>query len=169
MVKWCAPQEVGHMNTYKQHANIRSVGWSQWHLQWCTKYRYKIFSQKRRDLCKTFLQEAAKRHNIVIHDYEVDKDHVHVVASIPLTMTPMKAANVFKGYTARMLFLACPELRKIYRNGHLWSPGKFMGSIGHITLEKAKKYLEAHHTKLLNDWESQLRSVAEKSTGREIL
>jgi putative transposase len=111
------------------------------------------------------LQEAARRHNIVIHDYEVDKDHVHVVASIPLTMTPMKAANLFKGYTARMLFLACPELRKIYKNGHLWSPGKFMGSLGHITLEKAKKYLEAHHAKLLDDRESQLRSVAEKSTG----
>ncbi|TAL58391.1 MAG: response regulator transcription factor, partial [Nanoarchaeota archaeon] len=28
-----------------------------------------------------------------------------------------------------------------------WSPGKFVASIGHITLEKAKQYLEAHHAK----------------------
>ncbi|MBU0457653.1 MAG: hypothetical protein KKD75_05905, partial [Nanoarchaeota archaeon] len=37
--------------------------------------------------------------------------------------------------------------RKLYPRGHLWSPGKFAASIGHITLEKAKAYLEAHHAK----------------------
>ena len=36
---------------------------------------------------------------------------------------------------------------KYYKKKHLWSPGKFMGSVGHITLEKAKQYLEAHHAK----------------------
>ena len=138
------------MKIYKQHAYIRSVGWNQWHLQWCTKYRYKIFSQKRREICKFFLYEAAKRHNIIIYDYEVDIDHVHVVVLLPLTMSPTKAVFLFKGYSSRMLFLAYPGLRKVYKKGRLWSPGKFMGSIGHITLEKAKEYLRAHHAKVAN-------------------
>ena len=151
------------MNIYRQHAFKRSVGWSTWHLQWCTKYRYKVFgTPKYKYLCTVFLLEAAKRHKITILDCEVDSDHVHVIASLPLTMTPSKALDSLKGFTARCLFIEAPELRKIYKRGHLWSPGKFIGSIGHITLEKAKKYLEAHHAKS-GVGESPPRSVAEGS------
>src|SRR3989344_5926370 len=136
------------MNIYKQHAYNRSVGWSTWHLQWCTKYRYKIFSSpERRNLCKIFLHEAAKRHNFAILDSEVDVDHIHVLASLPLTMTPSDAMQKLKGFTARCLFIEMPLLEGLYKKRHLWSPGKFMGSVGHITLETAKKYIEAHHAK----------------------
>ena len=133
---------------YRQHAYKRSIGWSTWHLEWCTKYRYKIFSsEKRRNLCKIFLHESAKRYNFTILDCEVDIDHVHVLASLPLTMTPIDALHRMKGYTARCLFIELPILRKLYKRGHLWSPGKFVGSVGHITLDKAKNYLEVHHAK----------------------
>ena len=74
---------------------------------------------------------------------------MHVLASLPLTMTPVSAIHRLKGYTARCLFLELPKLRKLYKKGHLWSTGKFMGSVGHITLEKAKQYLEAHHAKAI--------------------
>src|SRR3989344_8401129 len=150
------------MNIYKQHAYNRSVGWSTWHMQWCTKYRYKIFSSvERRNLCKIFLHEAAKRYNLEILDCEVDIDHVHVLASLPLTMTPLDAVGYLKGFSAKCVFQQFPQFRKLYRHGHLWSPGKFVASVGHITLEKAKSYLEAHHAKLPIK-ESQLRSEAEE-------
>jgi putative transposase len=124
------------------------VGWSTWHIQWCTKYRYKIFGyQNRKDFCKLLLAECAKLHKFEIFDLEVDVNHVHVIASLPLTMTPLQATQYMKGDSARGMFIQFPELRKLYRKGHLWSPGKFVGSVGHITLDKAKNYLEAHHAK----------------------
>ena len=135
---------------YREHAHNRSVGWSTWHIQWCTKYRYKIFSViDYKNVCTVLLFEAAKKYGFTIFDCEVGFDHVHVIASLPLTMKPTDAANKLKGYTAKCLFEIFPNIRNYYPQGHLWSPGKFMGSIGHITLEKAKKYLEAHHTKKL--------------------
>ena len=135
-------------NIYRQHSYNRSVGWSTWHIQWCIKYRYKIFSQVvYKNVCKVLLLEAAKRYCFELLDCEVDVDHVHVVVSLPLTMRPTTAANYLKGYTAKCLFKQFPQLRKYYKKGHLWSPGKFIGSVGHITLEKAKQYLEAHHAK----------------------
>jgi putative transposase len=94
-----------------------------------------------------FLQEAARKHKITILDYEVDVDHVHVVASLPLTMTPTQAVCYLKGMSSKGMFIVVPELRRFYKKGHLWSPGKFVGSVGHITLDKAKNYLEAHHAK----------------------
>jgi putative transposase len=100
-----------------------------------------------KNLCIILLYESAKRHGFTIFDCEVDLDHVHVVASLPLGMTPLQAVHKMKGYTSKCLFDLNPELRKDYKKKHLWSPGKFVGSVGHITLEKAKEYLRAHHAK----------------------
>lgn len=138
------------MNIYKKHTNNRSVGWSSWHFEWCTKYRYKIFSiEKDKNLCSIFLREGAKRYGFKILDLEVDSNHIHILASLPLTMNPIDAIGKLKGYTSKLLFQSLPRLRIIYSRGHLWSPGKFVGSLGHITLEKAKLYIEEHHAKIL--------------------
>ena len=138
------------MNLYKRNKHNRSVGWSTWHFQWCTKYRYKIFSlEKDKKLCSIFLYEGAKRYGFEVLDLEVDVDHVHVLVSLPLSISPNDAIGLLKSYTSRCLFIELPKLNKIYPRGSLWSPGKFIGSIGHITLEKAKNYIEEHHAKLL--------------------
>ena len=136
------------MDIYQQNRHAHSVGWSTWHFEWCTKYRYKMFRKlSYNNLCVIAIQEAAKRYGIEIIDMEVDGDHVHIVCSMPLTMTPAKALHLLKGYSARLLFALVPDFRKRYPRGSIWSPGKFAASVGHITLEKAKAYLEAHHAK----------------------
>ena len=136
------------MDVYRRHANAHSIGWSTWHLEWCTKYRYKIFvTPQLRQLCLIAIHEAAKRHNISIIDAECDRDHIHVIAKLPLTMPPEKAAMLLKGISARIILHEVPHVRRLYKKGHLWSPGKFMASVGYITLDKAKKYLEEHHAK----------------------
>ena len=135
-------------NIYQQNTHAHSVGWNTWHFEWCTKYRYKIFRQNYiKNLCLIAITEAAKKYHIEILEIEVDINHVHVVTSIPMTMSPVKALNLIKGFSAYLLFKLVPNLRKRYKKGSLWSPGKFAASVGHITLENAKKYLEDHHAK----------------------
>ena len=152
------------MSIYKSNTHGHSVGWSLWHFQWCTKYRYKVFTkQKLKNICLIAILEAAKRSRIKILEMEVDRDHVHVVASLPMTMAPTQALQYLKGFSARLIFAQLPKLKSSYPKGHLWSPGKFAASIGHITLEKAKNYIEEHHAKaLLPTQESSLRSEAEE-------
>ena len=99
--------------------------------------------------CELVIEEAAKRAKIDVIDLEVDVDHVHVIANLPMTMNPTKALQMLKGFSARVVFKLVPNLKKLYIRGHLWSPGKFAASVGHITLEKAKIYLETHHAKAL--------------------
>jgi putative transposase len=156
-------------NIYRQNRHNRSVGWSTWHLQWCTKYRYKVFSDHLyKNICNILIYECSKRYSFELFDCEVDIDHVHVVVSLPLSMKPTDAVNKLKGYTSKCLFIEFPNLRKYYLKGHLWSPGKFMGSVGHITLEKAKEYLKAHHAKALC-WNPSLWNVVEQVARRAIL
>ena len=136
------------MSIYQLNTHAHSIAWSTWHFEWCTKYRYKIFRQSYiKNLCLIAVHEAAKKNKIEIMEIEVDVDHVHIIASIPLTMSPSKALNLIKGFSAYLLFKLVPNLRLRYKKGHLWSKGKFAASVGHITLENAKKYLEEHHAK----------------------
>ncbi len=139
------------MNIYQSNRHAHSVGWSTWHFECCTKYRYKVFSNHYiKNICFIAIQEAARRHKIDIIDSEVDVDHVHVIASLPMSMAPTVALNRLKGLSAKIIFDLVPNLGKLYKKGHLWSSGKFCASIGHITLDKAKKYLEDHHAKASN-------------------
>ena len=137
------------MRNYKNHKNNHSVEWSEYHFQWCTKHRYNIFTlQKYKNLCKIILEEACKRHNLNFIDCEVDFNHVHILVSIPLTMTPIDALRYLKGFSSYCLFKLMPLLNHTYRGKHtLWGKGKFIGSVGHITLDKAKEYVDKHYKK----------------------
>ncbi len=160
------------MSIYEENRHKHFVGWNTWHFQWVTKYRYNIFrNEYLKNICVVAIEEAAKRAKIEIIDMEVDINHVHAIANIPMTIGPTKAVQLLKGFSARVIFQLVPNLRKQYPRGHLWSPGKFAASVGHITLEKAKNYLEAHHAKALDVSvrESSLRSEAEELPSRATL
>ena len=161
------------MDSYRQYARARSVGWSTWHMEWCTKYRYKIFfTAQLRELCLIAIGDAARQHGIDVLDAQCDVDHVHVLVALPLTMPPTTAVRVLKSISARIILHEAPHVRRLYRGRCLWSPGKFMASVGHITLEKAKAYLEAHHAKdpcprnPRSERSEELRALASSPLGR---
>ena len=136
---------------YKQNTSAHAIGWNTFHFQWCTKYRYKIFSKdKLKNFCFIAIVEAAKRHKIIIEEIDIENEHVHLIVKMPLNMSASKGLNLLKGFSSKLMFELCPNLRLRYPKGHLWSKGKFAGSVGHITLEVAKQYVknqEAHHAK----------------------
>ena len=145
------------MTVYKDYAYKHGVGWSIWHFEWCTKYRRKVFEDEQlQKLCGIAFEEAAKRYNFHLEDYEVQPEHVHLLVQLRPSMSPSTAVGLIKGYSSRLLFMQYEEkLRRWYwlpkGKRSLWSDGKFIASVGHITLEKAKEYVEkqkAHHAKI---------------------
>ena len=145
---------------YSDHKYKHGVGWNICHVQWVTKYRYKVFRDIHlKNLCVILLHECAKRHRFEIEETEVQSDHVHVLVKLRPSMSISMAINLMKGYTSRLFFMLEEEKLGKWFNGaekerSLWGNGKFYGSVGHITLEKAKEYLkkqEAHHAKFLKN------------------
>lgn len=140
------------MSIYQDHTYKHGIGWSTWHFQWVTKYRYRVFSNARlQKLCEIFLMEAARRHKFEIDELEVAADHVHVIAKLRPSMSPARAVQLLKGYSARMLFKTEElPLKSFYwrKSGKrsLWGDGKFFASVGYITLETAKEYVQNHET-----------------------
>ena len=145
---------------YSDHKYKHGVGWNICHVQWVTKYRYRVFSDSYlKNLCMILLHESARRHRFEIEEAEVQPDHVHVLVKLRPSMSISRAVNLMKGYTSRLLFMLEEEKLGSWYNStgkerSLWGDGKFYGSVGHITLEKAKEYMEkqeAHYAKSLEN------------------
>ena len=113
-------------NFIHQHANGRST----WHVEWCTKYRYKLFMREyNKNICIIALQEAAKKVRVVIYEVEVQPEHVHLIVELPLTLAPAYAIGMLKSMSAKILFRQMPKLRFRYPNRSLWSRSKFLASV----------------------------------------
>ena len=111
--------------------------------------------EKLKNLLLILLAESSKRFRFQILDLKIQPEHVHALVALRPSMSPSVALQAMKGYSSRLLFLL--EEEKLFRwygkstqERSLWGDGKFMGSVGHTTLEKAKEYMqkqEAHHAK----------------------
>ena len=136
-------------NFTHQHAEGKST----WHIEWCTKYRYKLFtSEYHKNICIIALEGAARKARVVLLEREVEPEHLHMVAELPLTLAPTTAIMKLKSLSVKIIFALIPKLRLRYPRGKLWSSGKFAISVGNITLERAKEYVKnqkAHHAKHL--------------------
>ena len=125
------------------------VGVSMWEFEWCPKYRYKMFRKwKYKKLVEACIRYAASRHKIKWIELNVQPDHVHGTALIPMTMSPSQALHKLKGVSSKKFFEKHPKARLRYPKGHLWSRGKFAASLGFIQIERAVDYVknqDLHH------------------------
>ena len=60
-----------------------------------------------------------------------DKDHIHVLVSIPPTMSVGKAVGIIKQNTSRELKQKFPFLKRVYwGTDAVWSEGYFVSTVG---------------------------------------
>ncbi|WP_044640106.1 IS200/IS605 family transposase [Risungbinella massiliensis] len=71
-----------------------------------------------------------------------EQDHVHVFASAHPKIAPSYIVKMLKGISARKLFLKFPRLRNKLWDGHLWNSSFYMETIGSISEETIRKYIE---------------------------
>ncbi|MEM3434150.1 MAG: IS200/IS605 family transposase [Candidatus Micrarchaeaceae archaeon] len=122
--------------------NAHSVGMSEYHLQWVTKYRYEtLLKEQYYKDCKNAIRDAAKRHGIELLELSVMPDHFHIVAILPVGMTPGKAARLLKGYSAHELFRLHPKFRLRYLRNHFWDRGHFYRSVSNVNDESVRRYV----------------------------
>ena len=125
----------------KYRKNTTAAFSLKFHLVWCPKYRRKVLDDQIAARLKTLLCQKAIELNIQIHALEIMPDHVHIFVEIPPTMSVSKALQLFKGISSYKLFKQHPWLRKHFRRGHFWSPGKFFRSVGNVTAETIQHYI----------------------------
>lgn len=74
----------------------------------------------------------------------VSKDHVHSVVSAPPNMAPSEIMRRIKGRSSSKLFEEFPHIKRRYWGRHFLARGYFCATIGQMTEEMVKEYLEHH-------------------------
>jgi len=110
-----------------------------YHIIFCPKYRRKLLQWGIDERLKILLVEKATRMGCKIEQMEVMPDHVHIFIKTPPTLAIDKLVQGLKGYTANVLRHERPWLRNL---PCLWSRSYYVESIGHISEETVRRYIE---------------------------
>ena len=115
----------------------------QYHLCWCTKYRYKVLRAGIAERCRDLLRQIAMSREITVIRGALAPDHIHMLVAAPPSLAPSKIMQYLKGRSSRALQLEFAELRRRYWGQHLWARGYFCSTVGTVTDEVIKKYIES--------------------------
>jgi len=125
------------------------VGKNFWHVEFATKYRYKMFcKEKQHNLANACIRKACKTNHIKIHTLYVMPEHVHMLVTLPHNITESKAMQLIKGGSAFIFFKNHPKSRLRLPQGHLWSAGGCATTVGYnefATVDKYIKNQDLHH------------------------
>ena len=108
-----------------------------------TKYRREVFNEGIFVYLKLKLAEVTEHYPLIrIKQVNHDKDHLHLLISIPPTMTVGKVVGLIKQNTARKLKQKFPFLKQVYwGTDAVWSEGYFVTTVG-INEDMIRKYIE---------------------------
>jgi len=125
------------------------VGKNFWHIEFATKYRYKMFSKfKQQHLIEASIRKIAYSHHIIIYTITVMPEHVHLLVTLPHNITDSKALQLLKGGSAFIFFKNHEKSRMRLPQGHLWSAGGCAITVGYNEYSTVEKYIQnqvQHH------------------------
>ena len=114
----------------------------QYHFVWKTKYSYPVLRGDVALRLRELIKEICSQQELVVVRGNVRANHVHVLLNAPSHLSPAKIAQYLKGKSSYRLLREFTELRKRYWGSHLWGRGYFCSTVGAVTEETIKKYIE---------------------------
>ena len=114
------------------------------HLVWITKYRYKILKGNIGQRLRILLKQGCEAKNIEIIKGHIAPDHVHMLVSVPPSLSVSDVVRYLKGRSSHLLQDEFAELKKRYWGQHLWARGYFCATVGSVTEEMIEQYIENH-------------------------
>ena len=120
-----------------------SVYYLQYHVVWVCKYRRRILNPGVCGYIRKLLPKLLRSMpGVKLETIGFDKDHLHMVMSIPPKYSISSVMGKLKSQSASQLRRKFSWLAKVYWNENIvWSPGYFVSSVG-VDEETIKKYVE---------------------------
>lgn len=116
-----------------------------YHIIWCPKYRRKVLTDEVEIELKRLLFLKAEELGCQIKTLKVMPDHVHIFIKTPPTIGVHFLIQQLKGMTARELRKQFPFLKSKLPN--MWTRSYYVESVGHISEETIKRYIEEQKNK----------------------
>ena len=117
--------------------SVYNIGY---HIIWCPKYRRKVLYGNIEIRLKEILVSKAEENGWSIEKIECMPDHIHIFIKVTPSDSISHIVSQLKGYSSSVLRKEFPELKK--RLPTLWTRSFYVETIGHISEETIKKYIE---------------------------
>ena len=121
-----------------------------YHVVFCTKYRYRVWTGQVASRAREIIREICSSNYVDIISGSMSPDHIHLLISVPPSLSISKIVQYIKGKSSRKLLMEFDLLKKRYWGQHLWARGYFVVSVGNVNAEEVQKYIEQqeeHHKK----------------------
>jgi len=117
----------------------------QYHVIFCPKYRRKILIGSIEKRLKELIIEKENEYGYSVIEQETMPDHVHLLIDINPKFGIYSIISKIKGYTSHTLRDEFPELKS--RLPTLWTKSRFISTVGSVSLDVVKKYIEDQKNK----------------------
>lgn len=126
------------MSRFKKLAH--AVWECKYHVVWCPKYRFRILSGKVGRSIREIIRQLCEWKQVEILEGNVQKDHIHLVLSVPPKYSIAETIGFIKGKSAIKVFDRHLELKRRYWGRHFWAKGYCVSTIG-LDEAQIRKYV----------------------------
>jgi putative transposase len=113
----------------------------QYHFVFIPKYRKPVLRGEVGTRLRDLIREICKTLEIEILQGHVRPDHVHLLVSVPPTLSPSRVMNAIKGKSSTRLMRDFRSLNRTFWGRHLWARGYFVATSGNVNDEVITKYI----------------------------
>ena len=106
----------------------------------CPKYRRAVLINNVEVRLKEILRSVADNYKFKIIEMEIMPDHVHMIVDCNPRFGIMECVRKLKGTSASILTTEFPELRSQLPS--IWTRSAFISTVGTVSLDVVKKYIE---------------------------
>ena len=103
-----------------------------------------MLSTKIAQRVRELIREICQSLDVQIKKGHLSVDHVHMLVSVPPSLSVSKLMQHIKGKSSRKMQMEFKELRARYWGKHIWARGYFCATVGAVTEEQIKDYIEHH-------------------------
>ena len=119
---------------------------SQYHIVFAPKFRRKeVYGKIKVDIGK-ILRKLCEQKGIEIIQAQACVDHIHMLVSIPPSLSVSQFVGYLKGKSSLMIFDRHANLKYKYGNRHFWCRGYYVDTVG-----RNKKVIENYIKKQLQE------------------
>jgi len=114
----------------------------EYHIVFTPKFRYQVLEGMIKSLMEHDIQVISEWKDVRIEELSVQKDHIHMLCSIPPKVSVSDYMGILKGKLAIKVFQTYPSLKKKpYWGNHFWSKGYFISTVG-LDEEMIRRYVK---------------------------
>ena len=129
------------------YTNNHSVFSLNYHLIMCIKYRKEVINQEISLRLKEMFEYISPRYNIILEEWNHDKDHVHILFRAEPNTEISKFINAYKSASSRLIKKEYPKIKEHLWKETFWSQSFCLISTGGTTVDIIKEYIQTQGEK----------------------